>query len=309
MPRKTNHYLDHDTNEYWLRCFFCGDSTRDKSKAHFSINLTTGLYHCHRCGEGGRYSPYHIARLTGVVLTTLGPPDQTMPKKEVDISMAAEMLLDGPGSTRHSALARYHITTRTHDLVDAFMSRSPAGIVRGVHLRRPGWSRNVGERRLGFPGNSLWWSPSTPRRIVEGPYDVLADNDICTFGMPTVRQLSQLSAHSLIFCPDGDVWPNEALLGRYLATITHWPLKVVGFEILEKDQDPDDVPVRKRWLVRVDTPTATRRQDRLKHLLHQLSNAKVEGAEALLQGQPTLIEEIEQQWQQMEARKLRESRW
>ena len=42
--------------EYWTRCPFCGDSKRHSHKCHFSINLRTGLYNCHRCSAGGRFS-------------------------------------------------------------------------------------------------------------------------------------------------------------------------------------------------------------------------------------------------------------
>ena len=68
MTQKAGTYVD---GELWLRCPYCGDSDRNRWKAHFSIN-GEGLYHCLRCKASGKLpTRERIAILTKILGTRL----------------------------------------------------------------------------------------------------------------------------------------------------------------------------------------------------------------------------------------------
>lgn len=154
-------------------------------------------------------------------------------------------ILEGPGSSRSSALDRYHLRAG-ETTWDCFLSRTPKGELEGLSLRAPGKKHLAyGKRALGFTGTELVtdWV-----RLVEGPYDVQDPlHDVCTFGMPTQHQLRMLRAYPLVLCPDGDAWNKPYILAAYLTPF----LKVEGLqlrdiEILPGGRDPDEVKVEHR---------------------------------------------------------------
>lgn len=235
-------------NELWLRCPHCGDSAKSPNKAHYSVN-NEGLYHCLRCGAGGRlhlrdYLAFvwqdHSDFITPEVLT--GP--------ETDWEDILDELVPGPGYPRRSALDRFHVNTPGH-LYDAFLSRNTRGDITGLCLADLEHKAKivVGIKSLGWTGEQLTSSEANPLRLVEGPYDVLSDRDICTYGLPSKNQLKRLKGHYIILCPDGDVWPDPGKRKAMLNLLTVPGPQILGFEVLGADEDPDEVPYANRVLV------------------------------------------------------------
>src|SRR6185369_6862850 len=51
------------SNNLALRCPFCGDSETSPNRAHFSVNLTSGLFHCFRCQASGKLTTGQLLEL------------------------------------------------------------------------------------------------------------------------------------------------------------------------------------------------------------------------------------------------------
>lgn len=257
-------------NELWLRCPHCGDSQKSKNKAHYSVN-SEGLYHCLRCGVGGRlhlrdYIAYvwrdHADLLHHDAL--VGP--------DSDWEDLLDELTPGPGYSRFSALDRYHVRTTT-ELLDVFLSRNTRGDITGLCLADLDAKRKrvVGTRSLGWSGSELTSSAAAPLRIVEGPYDVLTDRDICTYGLPSKNQLKRLKGHYVLICPDGDVWPDPGKRRAILNLLTVPGPTIVGFEVLGADEDPDDVPYAQRTRITVkEMQKPWRQRDRLRRRIRNV---------------------------------------
>ncbi len=245
--------------ELALRCPFCGDSTRSATKTHFSVNMRTGLYHCYRCGVGGRFS---LAELTGLLASRgITPAALSVTLAETGDGArwrhALALLQPGPASARPSALDRYHVTDVDGSMADAFLSRGGDGAVRGVqvinmarHARRM-----YGTRLLGWRGDVLQSSAHDPLRLVEGPWDCLSHRDLCSFGTPSRHTFRELRYQYVLLCPDGDVWGTPHLR-RAWQTVVRQALcttgvLVVGVEKLPPDKDPDEVPYSERERVSV----------------------------------------------------------
>lgn len=245
MTQLTNKIID---GNLWLRCPFCGDSKHNQRKAHFSIRLIDGAYFCHRCGEGGFYKPHEFLTMTGMDLMTSTPV-----LAKTATSFYEEIIQHrqpGPGSPRKSKLSRWHFNVPGKGLVDVFESRTLKGSLSGVHLR-PTWEkkhRTYGNRLFGFAKEKLF--TPYPVRIVEGPYDVVTESDVCLFGLPSRKQVKALGGFKVILCPDGDVWESENLLSRFCRRFHPiYGVIVVGVEKLPKDKDPDEVPPEDREII------------------------------------------------------------
>lgn len=230
--------------ELWLRCPFCGDSDLHPGKAHLSLNLATNLYHCHRCGKGGKLSKKEREDW-GIEPTFLVPslPHHNAP--------ALLDILPGPGSTRPSLLPRYHLSV-AEGLVDVFQMTTLRGQLRGYHLR-PTWERrsfrSQGQTGFGVPTNL-----KVPIRLVEGPYDVLTLQDVCTFGFPKTYHLKALKSIRIILCPDGDVWQDPEKTRTYFSPFLEMEtlLSILAIEYIPGGRDPDEVPVHQR--IRYEVP-------------------------------------------------------
>jgi len=233
-----------ERGELWLRCPFCGDSPNNLFKAHFSINITTGFYHCFRCKAKGRLSTKQFLEL-GIFGGEFNLEE--FDQGEVQIPL----LFPGPASSRRSGLGRYHLTHDGEDW-DAFYTyemgeEDPIGVV----LRRPGKSRVIGEVGIAWPGapKTFPTKPSSPIRIVEGPYDVLTPYDLCCFGLISEAVLERVKRHYLLLCPDGDVWQKKDLLKSWMRTLDYAfnrGLMLVGVEYIPDGKDPDETPIMKR---------------------------------------------------------------
>jgi len=259
-------------NELWLRCPHCGDSQKNKDKAHYSVNAE-GLYHCLRCGAGGRlHLRDYLAFVWKDHRDLIKPEALTGP--DTDWEDVLDELIPGPGYPRQSALDRFHVQTASA-LYDAFLSRNTRGDITGLCLADLDNRSKivVGTKTLGWTGERLLSSPDRPLRIVEGPYDVLSDSDVCTYGLPTKNQLKRLKGHYLIICPDGDVWPDPGKRAAMLNLLRVEGPTILGFEVLDDGMDPDDVPynLRTRLAVKeIKKPWAQR--NRLRRVIKNLTS-------------------------------------
>jgi hypothetical protein len=172
------------------------------------------------------------------------------------------LLSPGAGSTRHSLLPRFH-TFDGESTSDAFEIWDPRDeFPCGVYLRLP----NKKSRIVGDNGLGLQHPPAIPvvdvLCIVEGPYDVLEERDICTFGTFHAGVLRSLSPNAIILCPDGDIWQDPGLFAGFLQVLT-WLLQpgggvrpyLVAVEHIPDGKDPDECPQDlRRWIARKNLP-------------------------------------------------------
>lgn len=219
--------------ELWLRCPYCGDSERHPDKAHFSVS-TDGRYYCFRCLKGGRLPMKDLvdlfvrARILDVAL-----------KEDLDLSPQRfselfERLLPGPAISRYSALDRFHLGKQ-----DVFLSRRPAGDLVGLAFAGTKGRRIIGNKGFGFRGDELHSDPEDPIRLVEGPYDVIGDRDVCVFGSISIKALYQLKGHCVILCPDGDIWTDDHKRWSFLRCLE--PLRKLGASIVRVERLPDEL--------------------------------------------------------------------
>lgn len=229
--------------EFWMRCPYCGDSSKNRVKAHFSVNLSTGAYHCHRCKASGGYSKKEIFEVTGQSYLMMPQRVDKTTIEEEDLDELAELAVRGPGIPRASRLSRWHFTSSSGRVFDLFWCRHPNGKVVGAYFRSSErkWSYVAGHRMLGFVGPKMI-SNQNYLRIVEGPYDVMYPEDVCTFGFPSKNQIQALAGFPLVLCPDGDVWEDPKLLYRYLLRFFKYQhILVLGAELIADGLDPDEV--------------------------------------------------------------------
>jgi hypothetical protein len=229
--------------ELWVRCPFCGDSAHSLTKAHFSVKVRDGRYHCHRCKSGGvmplkplleLLESYHVA----FEATAYHEPALT----------PWPTITAGAGTTRYSALDRYHYYDQEQEQWDAFYQWDPRELEpTGIHTRLARRSYNYG---MGYSWPSapdpLISTPARPLRLVEGPYDVLYAEDVCVYGTLSKGRLEDLGVHSIILCPDGDIWLKPDLRRQFIRLLEWmWSPKcllyLVGLEILPDGKDPDAV--------------------------------------------------------------------
>lgn len=225
--------------EQLLRCHICGDSRKNEAKGHLSLNLVSGLYYCYRCGSGGVYSSTDIFEL-------LMAEDGGMPLEDKSPPKKVPLLVPTIVSRRYSNISpRY---SAVFPSADVFPSRDVDGNILGWHGRFVGASRlkayTWGKRMFGYSGASLL--PASLLRVVEGPYDVLSDEDVCVYGTPTKAHAEALRGLELVLCPDSDVWEEDVKLYRWLIPFEECLVKCV--ERLPYG-DPEDVPEEGRQRV------------------------------------------------------------
>lgn len=252
MTGKPGEVLD---GELWIRCFSCGDSMNHPDKAHYSVNIRTGLFHCYRCGVSGKlafpelldilerldYDLEDLSIFHSIEENGSDPLDDLPPVEP------------GAGSPRKSMLERWHLT---HNGVvwDAFQMRSTSGDLTGVVLRRPGQSIAFGSKNLGWVGEDFPRSSTlTPIRVVEGPYDVLEANDVCVFGTISQSSINALAGHFVTITPDGDIWQRIELFRPFAnmieKTLMSGKVLIVSLEAIEEGKDPDEVPPEDRIII------------------------------------------------------------
>src|SRR4051812_45234533 len=130
----------------WVRCWNCGDSS-NQHHAHLSINQE-GLYHCVRCGVGGKLTPPEFMEHV-----TEGSLNQLMIEqwKPTEFQKMYSQLLPGPGTSRFSLLERFHLKSERGNL-DAFLSKNGLGEDIGVMVNYGKTKIMVGHRGLSWSG-------------------------------------------------------------------------------------------------------------------------------------------------------------
>lgn len=230
-------------NKLYIRCPECGDSN-NHSHAHMALDFTRGTAHCFRCGYHRDLSLSELAEYDGYAIS-----DQR-PKFEDQLEGLRPHLAEvkGPvGVSGRFTLVQRKFTLKRADKVPAeiFESRDQHGKVIGFHGRISGKSkksRTWGKRAFGYYGTSL--TGRTIIRVVEGPYDVRYEEDVCTFGMPSSSHARALGLTPLILCPDGDVWTDRE---KFLAFFRPFmDSNVLMIEQLPDGLDPDEVPDNER---------------------------------------------------------------
>jgi hypothetical protein len=237
--------------ELWIRCPFCGDSPYHPDRAHMSINIYSGIYHCYRCKASGRLSEKEQAQL-------LGFRDYLEETGEEDLFDRGQ-LIPGPASRRKSLLPRFH-TNLNGEQFDAFEMKDPRkpGEITGTHLRGTGEKKSLTfGHGIAWAGKKLISTSDSPLRLVEGPYDVLYPKDVAAFGIISAfRNLKYLRGHYIILCPDGDIWTKPELFTSFKKFIHDYMRRpriaeIVGIEYIPDGKDPDEVPAEDRQFISV----------------------------------------------------------
>lgn len=216
-------------NRLFVRCVECGDSVKRHYVGHMGIDLSTGLWHCHRCGSGGRLT-------TNQFLEYTSGRDIVLPEKIIELS--------DYDSVPYAQDTRYTLVAGQYNKDEKYRQwamRKPDGEVIGYHHRFDGGknSENIGHRGLGYVGREL--ATTNVLRVVEGVYDVVLPDDVCVFGKITSSPLKLLKYYPLCLCPDTDIIYNKANLQMFARTVLH-NMNVEYIEILPKQySDPGEM--------------------------------------------------------------------
>lgn len=200
-------------------CPFCG------GKRKTLYVYPSNSYYCHRCKKSG-----NIAELN------------------IPLEVVVERKVYNPRKFNNVLSSRFSLVRgREFDgRVDTFEVKLPNGKQIGYHSRYPGKkSITQGERGLGYRERFL--KLDKVYRVVEGPYDVIYPEDVCTFGIPSRNQAKLLRPYKLILCPDGDMWKRKDTLFAWLRPFMY--NQIVWVEKLPLDKDPDEIPKGKREVI------------------------------------------------------------
>jgi len=155
-------------NNLYLRCPYCGDSTRRRGVGHLNIHLSSGAYYCYRCGNGGILAASQFLEII----------------EREGLDVAAPIGL--PAFEEYATLPiadddRYTLlVSRLEGTCRIWEMRKPDGRVVGYHRRYPERQfENVGHKALGYVGNALLSTGVI--RVVEGVYDVVLPHSVCLF--------------------------------------------------------------------------------------------------------------------------------
>jgi hypothetical protein len=171
------------------------------------IDLSSGLWYCHRCGNGGKLTAAQFIEYTSGI-------DIAMPENLLDLSEYDN--LPYRKDTRFTMLpSKYNFDENYRQ----WAMRKPNGDIVGYHHRFDGGkqSENIGHRGLGYIGKEL--TTTDIIRVVEGVYDVVLPNDVCLFGKITTSSLKMLKHYPLCLCPDSDILYVKSNLVHFAKTV------------------------------------------------------------------------------------------
>lgn len=209
------------------RCPFCGDSEKHPTKGHLTIYLSSLSFYCFRCRISGELSIRDAMQLLSLMpsdgegifnggvtpgLRFHAVPEAFTPARGLATEPpSAWKTLIRPGSR----LSYVHQRWQTEQF-DIFEVRNRANERTGFHLRGLTEKKiyTVGKVSLGIPKGRI--DPKKIYHLVEGPYDVVRDDFICTYGIPTASQVQELRLLSLVLIPDGDVWSRPDLFLKWV---------------------------------------------------------------------------------------------
>lgn len=231
------------------RCPFCGDSQVHPDKKHLTIYMDSLSFYCFRCGTYGELSLRDAMALlslipsdgseqfSGVTLpagSTDGRPATTSGHSAAVMTPPEEWKTRLAKNSRPSAVSRRWQANG----YDIFEMKSRSGELTGFHLRNLKVKKayTIGKVGFGYSGAKL--SPAKVWKVVEGPYDTLDTDFVCTFGVPTESLVRNLGLLDLILIPDGDVWNRDDLFLRWFKPFVS--LKV-PFQEVWKIHDGKDI--------------------------------------------------------------------
>jgi hypothetical protein len=163
------------------RCPHCGDSL-DAGRGHLARFSDGGAY-CYRCSAYER--------------PTLALASAAAARERHTLQ---EFALPERAPKRPTRLACYDGSAHGFGTHDIFAMYTPNGTLCGAHAR--GWDKRS-SATLGARGHS-GYPTAEICVVVEGPYDVLYDDELCVFGS-VLDAYRMLSGVSYVLCPDGDV--------------------------------------------------------------------------------------------------------
>jgi hypothetical protein len=118
--------------------------------------------------------------------------------------------------------------------------RDIQGNITGYQHRTPDKRiQTEGTRGYGYVGNSLVNTDYI--RLVEGPYDVVYDNDVCVFGSLSYGMVQLLKLYTLLLAPDSDVIRQGSKLTSFVRMVDKLldnGYNITGVEIFDKGYDP-----------------------------------------------------------------------
>jgi len=234
-------------NKLYQRCDICGDTQKNPDRGHLILYLDTGTVHCYRCG-------YHAQRTIGDMISVWSHYHIQPKAKETIFDDPKNLPEIAPGTIGSSGRVSYVQGRWSGKGAEIFLMRDLLGKKLGYHVK--GFlqkrSENHGTRGFGYYGDSapiLGNETHDVYRIVEGPYDVIYPNDLCTFGLPTMSHIVMLGIRNLILCPDGDVIQDARLLKRWFQPFLKQNMLITGVEMIPDKLDPDECPQENRTLV------------------------------------------------------------
>lgn len=216
----------------WIRCQECGDTSKTRNKAHCMVD-DKGSTFCFRCG--------HSTQLDIGSLIDIALGDKT-----VDEALEEAMARDREEAyvwLRGTVLQQFAIIGENH--LVSYQMRDPNGKVLGWHNRntRVKECENEGKRGVGYVGDSLVSSPSSPIIVVEGPADVISERHACVFGAITASSLKHFRLQYCWLQPDPDIIDTIRKRKRFLDTV-YWPAINDGMVfcqgIIVGNGDPDE---------------------------------------------------------------------
>lgn len=237
MPSMINYVRDSNGNT-WTRCQECGDSKK-LYKAHCMVDRKGSTF-CFKCGASTQLD------LGTLVEIALGD-------KTVDEALAEALtyvLIKDFVPSRFSNLTPYMV--EGDPTAQSFQMRDHDGRVIGWHSRYPDKAMsNEGRKGLGYVGDKLVSTPSKPLTVVEGPFDVLTDRHVCTFGMITNSALKFMRLQYVWLQPDPDTLDTKAkrkkLVEKLIIPLSESLVFLQG--VIVGNADPDEATIIKYFTV------------------------------------------------------------
>lgn len=198
--------MDHDGTR-WMRCPSCGDSPKNRNKAHLMVD-TKGSTYCFKCG-------YSTQLDFGELI------DIALGNKTLDEAVEGAVELAERGGKEQRRFSLLETYEDENPDADAFQMRDQHGKLVGWHVRYPNKHfKNEGDRGIGYLGPWLKSSPSSPITVVEGPYDVVKDRYACMFGTMNAGNLAKFFRMQFVWLfPDPDQVDSEMKRRRFVEKI------------------------------------------------------------------------------------------
>ena len=160
-------------------------------------------------------------------------------------TLSIEPKIIGRGSwTKRLTLLDVYTAHYANDFWDLFYTNTNGRVLRRISETNKSiiLGKNIG---VSYPNLSktLLSNINNPLVIVEGVYDVLTPQCLCTHGTITYSKLSHLIGHYLIFQPDGDVWQDEHKIRKLYqdAKRLSYINMVLGFNYIPDGLDIDQI--------------------------------------------------------------------